>query len=87
MTSWFDIYSLDRKDSDTLKQIRENVNQNHILKSVNIINKLLKKEVSVLGSTEKVFIGGFSQGCALSLASFLLFEEGRLGGVVGLSGN
>ena len=87
MNSWFDIYSLDRKESDTLQQIRENVNQTHIQKSVNIIHRMLKEEVAELGSTEKVFVGGFSQGCALSLASFLLFEGGRLGGVVGLSGN
>ena len=47
---------------------------------------MLKEEVALLGSTEKVYVGGFSQGCAISLASFLLFNEGQLGGVVGISG-
>lgn len=35
---------------------------------------------------ESVFIGGFSQGCAISVATFLLYQGGRLGGCVGLSG-
>ena len=86
MTSWFDIFSLERRESDTLKDIRNNVDQAQILKSVGIIHKMLKEEAALLGSTDKVFVGGFSQGCAISLASFLLFEQGRLGGVVGLSG-
>ena len=38
-----------------------------------------------MGGSKNVFIGGFSQGCAVSLASFLLYK-GMLGGVVGLSG-
>lgn len=35
---------------------------------------------------EQIFIGGFSQGCAISIATFLLYKGGRLGGCVGLSG-
>ena len=34
---------------------------------------------------ESVFVGGFSQGCTVSLASFLLYKE-VLKGCVGLSG-
>lgn len=46
---------------------------------------MLDDEAKILGGTEKVFIGGFSQGCAISLATFLSYP-GVLGGVVGLSG-
>jgi len=42
--------------------------------------------VKALGDSSKVFIGGMSQGCAMSLATFLMYKEGRLGGVVGASG-
>ena len=38
------------------------------------------------GAHDKVFIGGVSQGCAVSVATFLLYQSGRLGGCVGLSG-
>ena len=38
------------------------------------------------GNSKSLFLGGFSQGCALSLASFMETEIGPLGGVMGLSG-
>ena len=38
------------------------------------------------GKSENVFIGGFSQGCSLSLATFLMLQKYQLGGVLGLSG-
>jgi phospholipase/carboxylesterase len=40
----------------------------------------------LLGDTNRVFIGGFSQGCSLALATYLCFDDGPLGGVVGCSG-
>ena len=86
MTSWYDIIDLDRQDGASLEQIQKNVDQSQILHSVGIIHNFVKQEAQLLGSAEKVFIGGFSQGCAISLASFLLFDGGQLGGVVGLSG-
>ena len=55
------------------------------MESVDIVTKYIKDEEKVLGSSEKIFLGGFSQGCALSLATFLNFP-GKLGGIVGLSG-
>lgn len=46
---------------------------------------MIDEEAKLLGGTEKVFIGGFSQGCAISLATFLNYPS-VLGGVAGLSG-
>ena len=57
-----------------------------MLEAVEMITKLLNQEVEELnGKSENVFIGGFSQGCALSLATFMKYPH-RLGGVIGLSG-
>jgi predicted esterase len=47
---------------------------------------LIKKEVKLLGSAQKVFLAGFSQGSCLAIAVYLLFSEGQLGGVFGVSG-
>ena len=38
------------------------------------------------GDYKRIFLGGFSQGCAVALATFLLLPNEQLGGVVGLSG-
>ena len=84
MTSWYDIMSL----SSTISQSQDrfaNYDQKQIMESVGIVNELIKKEAETLGSYDKVFIGGFSQGCAISLTTFLLHTE-KLGGVVGCSG-
>jgi len=49
------------------------------------ISKMIDEEAKLLGSSKKVFIGGFSQGCAISIATLLSYPE-PLGGVVCLSG-
>ena len=52
------------------------------------MTELIKREVELLdGKHDRVYVGGFSQGCAISLATFLLYPSGRLGGCVGLSGS
>ena len=38
------------------------------------------------GDYKRIYLGGFSQGCVIALASFLLYPDEQLGGVVGLSG-
>ena len=85
MTSWYDIMSLSASIPAGSKERFANYDQKQILESVGIVNDLVKKEAEVLGGYDKVFIGGFSQGCAISLATFLLHRE-KLGGVVGCSG-
>ena len=50
---------------------------------------LAKKEAELFEDkdTSRIFIGGFSQGCMVSLAAFLSWDlPTRLGGVLGLSG-
>ena len=57
-----------------------------MLQAVEMVTELLNQEVEKLdGKSENVFIGGFSQGCALSLATFMKYPH-RLGAVIGLSG-
>ena len=47
-----------------------------MLKSVEIVTELIDIEIEKLGGkSENVYIGGFSQGCALSLATFLLHKK------------
>ena len=57
------------------------------MESVEVVTELVHKEIEMLdGKSENVFIGGFSQGCSLSLATFLMLQKYQLGGVLGLSG-
>ena len=48
-----------------------------------LVSKLIEEEAKILGSTTKVFIGGHSQGCLMTLATFFKYPE-QLGGAVGL---
>ena len=60
-------------------------NQKEILESVGMIIAAIKTEIEKVGDPSKVFLGGFSQGCAIVLATYLHFD-GVLGGVYGASG-
>ena len=85
MNSWFDIYPM-RQRIEVVRDLYDKYDQKSMMKSVELVTKLVDQEVERLdGKSEKVFIGGFSQGCALSLATFLMYPK-RLGGVLGLSG-
>ncbi len=58
-----------------------------MMKSVEYICGLIDKEVGNGVPVERIVVGGFSQGCAVSLLVGLMSRySGRLGGVVGLSG-
>jgi len=52
---------------------------------VDIVSKIIDKEAATLGNSNKVFVGGFSQGCAVSLATLISYPK-PLGGIVGMSG-
>lgn len=41
-----------------------------------IIFGLINREADLLGDSSKVFIGGFSQGGVMALATFALFKQG-----------
>ena len=86
--AWYDMISLNFKEESkkSLKQRYNNFNQTQIKESVKLISELIDAEVKILGLGEKVFLGGFSQGCAIALATFLLSPY-QLGGIVGLSGS
>mmetsp|Transcript_1651 Transcript_1651/g.2923 ORF Transcript_1651/g.2923 Transcript_1651/m.2923 type:complete len:139 (+) Transcript_1651:329-745(+) len=87
MHSWFDIIELSY-GINTMEDIYQNYSQEGMRESIAVITQLIEEEVEQLGGNhQKLFIGGFSQGCSLSLATFFNYEAGReLGGVVGLSG-
>lgn len=88
MTSWYDIRDFDTQCAESVDEARRGeYSQEEIRDSVRIITELIDEEVAILqGQHDKIYIGGFSQGCAITLATFLLYSKGQLGGVVGLSG-
>ncbi|KAG9050061.1 hypothetical protein FS837_007814 [Tulasnella sp. UAMH 9824] len=76
MPSWFDIMSLDGFDEE---------DEPGILKASRSVNELITNEVDAGISSNKIVLGGFSQGCALALATGLTTER-KLGGLLALSG-
>lgn len=81
MPSWFDILNLTFSDTG--------YNYNDVIKNKKRIEELIDNEVvnNYNGNYKKVFIGGFSQGCAMALDIALSREnDKKLGGVIGLSG-
>ena len=58
-----------------------------MLESTKSISQIVDQEVEALGGrSENIYLGGFSQGCSVSLATFLTYPSKQLGGVLGLSG-
>ena len=77
MNSWFDITAL----GETLS-----VNEDQIATSTARVTQVLEEEAKALGGDySKVFVGGFSQGCLMSINTAILAPF-RVGGVLGLSG-
>lgn len=62
-------------------------NESEILASVEYVNTLVDAEISAGVPISRIVVGGFSQGCAISLVLGLTSRyAGKLGAVVGLSG-
>ncbi|KAG1050850.1 hypothetical protein G6F47_007731 [Rhizopus delemar] len=78
MRAWFDITGL---DDESLR----NANQQDMLDSVDAVNRLVGQEVNNGIRSDRIVIGGFSQGAAISLLTGLRSEH-RLAGVVSYSG-
>ncbi|KAL9935147.1 hypothetical protein V8E36_006223 [Tilletia maclaganii] len=76
MPSWFDIFSLD--------DINGNEDQKGILESKDRISKLIENEVSQGVSADRIVVGGFSQGGAVSYLTGLLHPT-PLAGIIALS--
>ncbi|KAI8354364.1 Phospholipase/carboxylesterase [Mortierella sp. GBAus27b] len=76
-TAWYDIYANNvnfREDEEGLLQARQQVME------------IVREEVDQHGiQASRIVIGGFSQGCTMSLLSALTSEY-RLGGILALSG-
>ncbi|ODV62542.1 alpha/beta-hydrolase [Ascoidea rubescens DSM 1968] len=78
ITSWYDLKSIENVFFD------EDVNG--ILNSINFLISLINSEIRNFNvKPENIFIGGFSQGCALSILTNLLLNF-KIGGVIALSG-
>lgn len=78
MPAWFDIYELENPNA---KQDIEG-----FFKSCDILKNLVKQQIEEFKiPPEKIIIGGFSQGAAISLATLATMET-KIGGCVALSG-
>jgi predicted esterase len=73
----------DEDDDDEFNEEGED----DILQSVEYICGLVDEEIKKGVEVERIVVGGFSQGCAISLILGLASRyAGKIGGVVGLSG-
>lgn len=77
MRGWYDILSLDRLDQ---KQ-----DEAGLLESKAAIEALIQKENARGIPSERIFLAGFSQGCAMALLTGLRYPE-KLAGIIALSG-
>lgn len=76
MPSWFDLLSLTPEGPEDEKGIQQ---------ACGLINKLVEEEINGVGiDPDRIVLGGFSQGGALSLF-YGLTSKYRLGGIVALS--
>lgn len=76
MPAWYDIYSLDEGEG------REDMEG--IIASARTVHELVEKERSLGVPSNRIFVGGFSQGGAVSLLAGLTLAYG-IGGIVSLS--
>jgi len=82
MTSWYDIKGFPTSAQDFDKSIC----LKEVETSTERVRAVLKEEIEILkGDSKRVFLIGFSQGCALALHSGLGYEK-TLGGIAGWSG-
>ncbi|KAJ6113330.1 Phospholipase/carboxylesterase/thioesterase [Penicillium sp. IBT 18751x] len=82
MPGWYDISKLGR-DLDFEEAIRTQ-DEAGILKSRDYFNTLIKEQMDKGIKSNRIVLGGFSQGAAMSVFSGLTSKE-KLGGVFGLS--
>lgn len=79
--SWFDV--TERKFGKPFDLL---FGRSEILSNAKTISDLIETEAKALGGDySKVFLGGFSQGCALALYAGLSLPQ-KLGGIVGYAG-
>jgi len=76
MNSWYDITGLG------VKELR--ADEEGIRKSIEHIHSLLKAEIEAGTPSERIIVGGFSQGGCVAIAAAMTFEQ-ELGGVMAVS--
>ncbi|KAK7590218.1 hypothetical protein V9T40_001831 [Parthenolecanium corni] len=75
MPAWFDIKGLDISAAEDVEGIK---------KATTYVHSLIEKEISEGIPSERIMIGGFSQGGALAIHSALTFPK-KLAGIIALS--
>lgn len=76
MRGWFDLFSLESTEKEDAKGIQE---------TFKLIRRLISEEESRGIPRSRIILGGFSQGCCMTLYSAVRLEE-PIGGFFGLSG-
>jgi predicted esterase len=76
---WFDNWSLDQPNE------REELQFDGLRESSQYVHSLLKAEIAEVGASN-VFLWGLSQGCAISLIAWLLWEGETFAAVIGMCG-
>lgn len=76
MRAWFDIYGLNSILDVDLDGIK---------KSESLVLSLIRNEENSGISSDRIFLGGFSQGCVMALFTGLRYPK-KLGGIMALSG-
>lgn len=77
MRGWYDIISLER--------IESNEDEKGLYESKRLLESLIQKENDRGIPTHRIFLAGFSQGCAMTLLTGLRYPE-KLAGLICLSG-
>ncbi|KAI1328643.1 Phospholipase/carboxylesterase/thioesterase [Xylariaceae sp. FL0255] len=80
MPGWFDVAALDGK----IESMRSNQDEAGMLKARDYVNTLIQEEIDAGIPANRIVLGGFSQGGAMSLLSGLTAKV-KLAGIVGLS--
>jgi len=83
MPSWYDIKKFGGRAPDELEKT---IGKDEVISNGDKIRRILDEEIEVLkGESKSVIIGGFSQGCAMSMHTGLEYNK-SLGGIMGWSG-
>ena len=83
MPSWYDIKQFGNKDIDGFEKT---IGKDEVKENAERIQRVLDKEIELLkGESKSVIIGGFSQGCAMSMYTGLQYNK-SLAGIMGWSG-
>ena len=71
--SWYDINDVNPQTYKCLSEIRSKYDLSTLNESVDFVKRLVQEEAKTLPNQDvgRILIGGFSQGCGVSLATLL----------------